>query len=144
MTGAMGQRVLVGAVIVLAIVAAFQAVAIRNLREDVARATQEAESLRAEMAVRAQKLVVSTLEERRQEMIQAGEWLHSFYQSEDGLQRPEGLWISGHPDFEGIGAWLLDVYLRERFAGASDVAARQKVVDGIRQTEEWRLKHPGR
>lgn len=143
MTGPVGQRVLVVGVVVLAVVAVFQAATIRNLRADLAQARAEAGGLRAEIDLRARQLVASTLEKRRQEMIQAGAWLHKFYQSEEGLKRPEGLWIGGHPDFEGIGAWLLDVYLRERFSGASDAAARQKVVDGIRRTDEWRSKHRG-
>ena len=142
MTGSLGQRVLVGAVVVLAFVALFQAGTIRNLRADLAQARSEAGGLRAEIAIQAQKLAASTLEKRRQEIIQAGEWLQKFYQSDEGLKRPEGLWIAGHPDFEGIGAWLLDVYLRERLLGASDAAARQKVGDGIRQSDEWRSKHP--
>ena len=134
---------MVGGVIVLAVVAVWQGATIRNLRADNVRARQEEAGLRAEIDVRAQKLLASALRDRRQEMIQAGEWLQKFYQSDEGLKRPEGLWTAGHPDFEGIGAWLLDVYMRERFAGASDVAARQKVIEGIRQTDEWRTKHTG-
>ena len=31
----------------------------------------------------------------RDDLIHAGEWLHEYYKSEEGLQRPEGLWIDG-------------------------------------------------
>ena len=37
----------------------------------------------------------------------AMEWLHGYYKAADGLQRPEGLWIDGHPDYTGISTWIL-------------------------------------
>jgi hypothetical protein len=58
-------------------------------------------------------------------------------------RRPAGLWFNDQPDFEGIGAWLLDVYLSARIEGASEEEARQRVIDQIQQTEEWRQGHPG-
>ena len=143
MLGQMGQRVLIVGVIILGMVAVWQATMISNLRADLARTRTEAGDLRENVDLRARELVGSALEQRRQDIIRAGEWLHTYYQSQEGLQRPEGLWIAGHPDFEAIGAWLLDVYLRERLIGTGDVAARQKVMDAIRQSDEWRTKHPG-
>ena len=46
------------------------------------------------------------------------------------------------PDAEAIGVWILDVYLQSRMAGKSDAEARQIVIDQIKGTDEWRLKHP--
>ena len=78
----------------------------------------------------------------RDDLIHAGEWLHEYYKSEEGLQRPEGLWIDGHPDWEGVGAWLLDVYVTLRERGQSDAQAKDAIVAQIRQSDEWRTKHP--
>ena len=79
----------------------------------------------------------------RQEMMDAGHWLHVYYQSPEGLQRPEGLWKNGEPDWEGIGAWLFDVYLTDRVNGKSVTDAKIHVVNDIRHTDEWKAKHPG-
>jgi hypothetical protein len=68
-------------------------------------------------------------------------WVHDFYKSADGLQRPEGLWIGGAPDFEGIGYWVFDVYLRNRLNGMTEDEARQSIERGIQQTSEWKQKH---
>jgi len=78
----------------------------------------------------------------RDDLIRAGEWLHEYYKSEDGLQRPDGLWIDGHPDWEGVGAWLLDVYVTLRERGQSDAQAKDAIVAEIRKSDEWRTKHP--
>jgi len=81
---------------------------------------------------------------RREEMVAAVQWLDDFYRSADGLQRPTGLWRPdlNKPDGEAIGVWILDVYLQARLAGKSDTEARQTVVDQVKGTDEWRLKHP--
>ena len=82
---------------------------------------------------------------RREEMVGAVQWLHEFYRSADGLQRPNGLWRAdaNQPDAEAIGVWILDVYLHARLGGASDADARQAVANQIKATEEWRKKHGG-
>lgn len=69
-------------------------------------------------------------------------WLDSYYSSEAGLQRPQGLSINGKPDFEGIAAWGFDVYLNARNQGASIDGAHASVVRAIQQTDEWKSKHP--
>ncbi len=81
---------------------------------------------------------------RREEMAAMVMWLDEFYRSQDGLQRPNGLWLTddNKPDGEAIGVWILDVYLQERMAGKSDAEARQTVMDQIKATDEWRRKHP--
>jgi hypothetical protein len=136
------QRLWLIVVLVLGIIAASQFVSNRNLRAELNRTQAEVTVLREQMDARARQVAADMLGQRRHELIAAGQWLHAFYQAKEGLQRPEGLWIDGHPDFEGLGAWLFDVYLGERFAGATDEAARQKVAEGIKQSEEWRRKHP--
>lgn len=79
----------------------------------------------------------------REEMMNAGKWLDRYYRAPEGLQRPNGLSINGGPDWEGVGAWLFDVYLAARVAGKNATEATQAVIKAIRQTDEWKSKHPG-
>jgi hypothetical protein len=138
------QRILLGLVIVLGLSTSVLYLNNRDLRAEVARITIAPEELQRRVDQRAGRLVVEAVRERRHDMIAAGQWLHSFYQSDEGLKRPDGLWIDKHPDFEGIGAWLFDIYLAARLAGVDDAEARKRVVAGIQQSDEWRQKHPAR
>jgi hypothetical protein len=79
----------------------------------------------------------------RAEMIQAGAWLDGYYRSAEGLRRPAGLSQNGVPDWEGVGAWLFDVYFNARVDGKTPDQARAVVVAAIRHTDEWQGKHPG-
>lgn len=85
----------------------------------------------------------------RGEMMTVGQQLHFYYRSPEGLQRPQGLWKDAtataiaQPDWEGIGAWLFDVYLRARVAGKSATEAFELVIKEIRKSDEWKTKHPG-
>ena len=100
-------------------------------------------SLRAELADRGRTLkTCQQLMPTRPEVTAAGQWLNEFYKSQDGLQRPQGLWINDQPDFEGVSAWILDVYVWSRAEGASDEDARQRIVRTIQGSDEWKLKHP--
>ena len=102
-----------------------------------------ARTLREQMADRA-RLVASCqgLMPPRQELTAAAQWLHGFYQSPEGLQRPQGLAIDNRPDFEGVTAWILDTYTWARVEGLSDAEARERIVKQIQGTEEWKSKHP--
>jgi hypothetical protein len=92
----------------------------------------------------------------RSEMMEEGRALDDFYASEEGLQRkPEqvedkhgnvvtfggGLSINGRPDWEGIAAWLLDIYLMARVAGKSREESREMYREQIRNSAEWRNRH---
>lgn len=77
----------------------------------------------------------------RAEMMRALEVLHEFYKAPEGLQRPQGLWIDGHPDFEGIGTWLFDVYFGQRLAGFPPELAAAEVRRQIEASDEWKTKH---
>ncbi len=129
-------RILSVAVALSVMLATYQCGRIRYLQSRM-------EAERAAAGQQVKKMALESLKNRRADLARTGMWLHTFYQSPEGLQRPQGLWIDGHPDFDGIAAWLLDVYLNERVAGASEEKARQTVIDAIRQTDEWRRKHPG-
>jgi hypothetical protein len=133
----MSSRIWQVAVLVLGAVVVWQFTAVRSLETEAASARTAAAQLREENDR------MRSILHNRPEIVDAGVWLHNLYRSDQGLKRPQGLWIGDQPDFEGIGAWLIDVYLSERIAGGTIEAARQKVVDIIQQTDEWRQKHPG-
>ena len=38
--------------------------------------------------------------------------------------RPEGLWLGDRSDMEGIGSWLIDVYLTARLNGEAALLKR--------------------
>lgn len=79
----------------------------------------------------------------RYDVMTAGLWLDVWYASKEGLQREHGLSIDGRPDWEGVGAWLFDVWLKARIEGLSDADARQRVITEIQKTDEWKARHPG-
>jgi hypothetical protein len=102
----------------------------------------ELEQSRRALDTRVAKLAADRLKFRREEMASIVQWLDEFYRSADGLQRPGGLVnAESRPDGEAIGVWVLDVYLKARVEGASEDEARQRVMDNIKGTEEWRKKH---
>jgi hypothetical protein len=109
---------------------------VRSLRGELAKVQQD-------MEARAQKVALERLQGRRAELAAATQWLQEFYASEEGLRRPNGLWDakSQRLDAEGIGTWILDVYLNARIAGASDAEARQRIMDAVRGSDEWRRVH---
>ena len=77
----------------------------------------------------------------RGEFLDVLQRLDGFYRAPEGLQRPNGLSISGGPDFLGIATWMFDVYLNERLSGGSPNVAWTRVVNAIQGTDEWRQKH---
>jgi hypothetical protein len=76
------------------------------------------------------------------EMARAAKWLNDWYAAPEGLQRANGLSIDGHLDYDGLAAWLFNGYLRERLNGANEEEARRRVLEQIRLSDEWRVKHP--
>ena len=64
----------------------------------------------ASAVTRARHLTAESMDGQGPEIQRVLAWLDAFYKSPDGLQRPEGLWIKDHPDYEGISAWVFDVY----------------------------------
>ena len=83
------------------------------------------------------------LRAHRSEILLVEQWLHAFYASPEGLQRPNGLWRDDRkqPDFEAISTWVFDVYLTARVNGASEEDARHAVEDAIRGSDEWKRVH---
>jgi hypothetical protein len=80
----------------------------------------------------------------RGELLDVLEWLHAFYMSRYGLQRPNGLSIAGRPDFAGIAQWLFSAYLPARASGFNVAPAFDLVLAEITASEEWQQKNPTR
>ena len=127
-------RILAVATAFLALLVVHQYNRLSEMRAEVASAQQRA-------VADARSLVADSMDGQGIEVQRTMQWLNEFYKSADGLQRPEGLWIGGHPDFEGISVWVFDVYLRNRLKGLSEEQARHTVEDAIKQSDEWRMKH---
>ena len=89
------------------------------------------------------KLAAEKLKNQRGNVLQAAQWLHDYYRSDEGLRRPDGLWRADQkqPDFEALGAWIFDVYLNARVEGKSDEEARKLITDAIQGSDEWRRVH---
>jgi hypothetical protein len=89
------------------------------------------------------KLAAEKLKGHRGDVMQAAQWLHQYYASPEGLRRADGLWRSDQkqPDFEALGAWIIDVYLNARVEGKSDEEAKQLIKDAIQGSDEWRRVH---
>ena len=124
------------AIVVLLGQATWQEVRARSLKAQL-------EQSRRQFAEAVGKAATEQLRGHRADLVEAERWLHQYYKSADGLQRPNGLWRDDRkePDFEAIGTWVFDVYLNARVAGASDEAARQSVTEAIRTSDEWRRRH---
>ena len=101
----------------------------------------EVADIQAQAVAHAREITSDSLEGIGPEVRRLTAWLHDFYKSADGLQRPEGLWIGGAPDYEGIGHWVFEVYLRNRLKGQTEDQARQGIETAIQQSDEWRSKH---
>lgn len=127
---------------ILAVVAAlFAALALHEYNQ-VGDLRREIAAVEARGSDEARLSVINSMSGYGGDVQRATEWLHEFYKSDDGLRRPEGLWIDGRPDFEGIGVWIYGVYLPHRLKGESDEKARQAIETAIKRSEEWRGKHP--
>jgi hypothetical protein len=127
-------RSLAVATALLAALVLYEYSRIGRLRADLAQAQRQS-------VVDARAKVAASMEGQGPEIQRTMAWLHEFYKSPEGLQRPDGLWVGGHPDFEGLSAWVFEVYLRGRLRGLTEDQARQAIVDAIKRSDEWRAKH---
>jgi hypothetical protein len=88
------------------------------------------------------RVAADTMAGQGAEIVRTLAWLHGYYRAPEGLQRPNGLWVEDHPDFEGIATWVFDLYLRNRLEGRTEADAQRVVEAAIRKSGEWRMKHP--
>jgi hypothetical protein len=75
-----------------------------------------------------------------------GEYLDAMFRLDEAyrteLLRPDGLSLGGRPDLAGIAAWIFDVYLNGRLSGRAPAEAWADVLAAIRDSDEYRRKHP--
>ena len=92
------------------------------------------------------RLAAEKLKGYRADVMQAAQWLHQYYRSDEGLKRANGLWRTdqNQPDFEAFGAWVIDVYLNARVEGQTDVEAKKIITDAIQGSDEWKRVHAGK
>lgn len=115
----------------------WQELRISGLKAEVAQTTRELET-------RVERLANEKIRGHRQELVAAVTFVDELYRSDDGLQRPGGLYnpTAQRVDAEAIGTWILDVYMQARIAGKTDAEARQSIADAVKGSDEWRRKHP--
>jgi hypothetical protein len=103
----------------------------------------ELEQSKRELIGRVEKLATERVQAHREDIVAAVAFVDDLYRSADGLQRPGGLYIpdAKKVDAEAIGTWVLDVYMKARIDGKTDVEARQSIADAIKGSDEWRRKH---
>lgn len=87
-------------------------------------------------------VVAGSLAGQQTEARRAMTWLNEYYKAPDGLGRPDGLWIDGHPDFDALSTWMFDFYLRRRLKGETEEQVLAALQAALKQTDEWRVKHP--
>jgi hypothetical protein len=126
----MSIRVLSVAVTLLVIVCGRQYSDIRDLRLRL-----------TECGLNSRRAAAGTMDGQGAEISRTLAWLHGYYKAPEGLQRPNGLWVDDHPDFDGISNWVFDVYLRNRLAGRTEPEAQKVVEAAIQRSDEWQMKH---
>ena len=116
---------------------AWQQMRIGSLRAEVEQAKRD-------LATKVEKMATERVQMHREDVVNAVAFLDDLYRSDDGLQRPGGLYNpeSHRVDAEAIGTWVLDVYMQARMAGKSDADARQAISGAIKGSDEWHRKHP--
>lgn len=137
----MDRSRLITTVLLVAVVILIGQVYWQNGRISQLQSSMEFQQLQFEQ--QAGKLAAEQLKGHRADVMQAAQWLHQYYASDEGLRRAEGLWRPDQkqPDFEAIGAWVIDVYLNARVEGKTDEEAKQIIKDAIQGSEEWRRVH---
>lgn len=130
----MATRILAVSTVLLAALFLHQYSQTADLRAELAVA-------RSQAASQARASIIQSIADLGPDCQRAMSWLDGYYRGPEGLQRPQGLWVADHPDYQAIGVWIIEGYLRRRLAGESDEDARRAIAAAIQQTEEWRSKH---
>lgn len=127
---------------VLAVTAAILAMVAIHFYSQNGQLRAQLADAQAPALARARHLTAASMDGEGAEIQRVLVWLDAFYKAPEGLQRQEGLWINGHPDYEGISAWIFDVYLRHRLNGLTEAEAEGRVAAAIQRSDEWKTKHP--
>jgi hypothetical protein len=128
---------------ILAVVSAILAALVIHQYSQIGQLRSEGASAEERGVARGRLAVIDSLSTQGEEIQRTMSWLNDFYKSADGLQRPQGLWLRDRPDWEGLSVWVFSVYLPHRLSGETEEQARKAVMDAIKQSEEWQVKHRG-
>jgi hypothetical protein len=126
---------------ILAVVSALLAALVIHQYSQIGQLRAEVANAEERGGLRARSALIDSLNAQSDELQRTMQWLNEYYKSSEGLQRAQGLWIHDHPDWEGLSVWVFSVYLPHRMRGETEEQARQTVIDTIKQSEEWQLKH---
>ena len=77
-----------------------------------------------------------------EEVADALQELNDFYIDEDGVGRPGGLCAGGRLDDRTIVRFALGTFVAERAKGASQGVAVETMRDAVRETDEFKVRHP--
>lgn len=137
----MDRSRLITSVLLVVVVALIGQVYWQNNR--IAQLQSSMEFQQRQFEEQAGKLAAEKLKGYRADVMNAAQWLHQYYASDEGLRRADGLWRADQkqPDFEAFGAWVIDVYLNSRVEGKTDEEAKKLITDAIRGSDEWRRVH---
>src|SRR4051794_6150588 len=116
-SGRMLTRALVLLAVILALVSVHQSNRIDQLQTELMEAQKKS-------VTESRAVAAASMQGQAVEIEHALAWLDNFYRSPEGLQRPQGLWADGRPDFPGISVWIFDKYLLARLSGANEETAR--------------------
>jgi hypothetical protein len=137
----MDRSRLITSVLVVVVVALIGQVYWQNNR--IAQLQSSMEFQQRQFEEQSGKLAAEKLKGYRADVMNAAQWLHQYYASDEGLRRADGLWRADQkqPDFEAFGAWVIDVYLNARVEGKTDEEAKKMITDAIQGSDEWRRVH---
>jgi hypothetical protein len=125
----------------LAVVTAILAVLVIHQYNQIGELRAQIVDTEKRAIAQARSITADSMDGMDAEVLRTTAWLNQFYKAPDGLQRPEGVWKGGEPDYEGLGHWVFDVYVRDRLRGKTEDESRKDLEDQIKGSDEWRTKH---
>jgi len=125
----------------LAVVTALLAVLVIHQYNQIGDLRAQVIDTEKRAVAQARSITADSMDGTDAEIVRTTSWLNQLYKAADGLQRPDGVWKDGQPDYEGLGHWVFDVYLRDRLRGKTEDEARKDIEDQIKGSDEWRTKH---
>jgi hypothetical protein len=125
------------ALLLVLVEVSWQEMRISSLKADVDQSKRD-------LTTQVEKMANARIQSHREDLVGAVAFVDDLYRSQDGLQRPGGLYLTDAKkvDAEAIGTWILDVYMKARIDGKADADARQAIADAIKGSDEWHRKHP--
>jgi hypothetical protein len=114
-------RMLTAASIALVALCLFQWRVIRDLKTELAT-----------VDARARQAALVDLDDRRDEVLRVITWIDASSRAAGTSGPSDGICRDGAPDVDRIGRWVFDTYLLERAKGATEIDARQRLLDVMR------------